>query len=356
MAQYIDFNKFTVDNGAIRDLNELLFTTAFQDPAIEQVLTPYTGVEDGKKLGYIDSIDDVGTKSNGCNPTYSNVKIHGFEKTWKLGEWDIPKEFCYKDLTETIARYGMKPGTERGDLQDTPYWDKFLIPLLQKAITDMFWRIAWFGDTDAANISSSGNITDGVDTSLFNIADGFWKRLEAICATNSEQQTKIAANEETTYAAQKSAIRKEGVAIDIIDNLLADADGRIDSMDGNAIFMTNSLFKALRSDVYARTKYQLTTEKLMDGIVLSEYDGKTVFALDIWDRMIKKYENDGTKWNMPHRAIYTSPSNLFAGTSDKGLFASLDVNFDRKERKNYIYAAGDFGTLIGEDELVQVAL
>lgn len=356
MAQYIDFNKFTVDNGAIRDLNELLFTTAFKDPSIEQVLTPYTSVENGKKLGYIDSIDDVGTKGNGCNPKYSNVNIKGFEKTWDLGEWEIPKEFCYKDLTETIAKYGMKPGTERGDLQETPYWDKFLIPLMQKAITDMFWRIAWFGDKDAANQVDGGIITDNVNVNLFNMADGLWKRLETIIAANSEQKTEIAANSEATYAAQKEAIRKEGVAIDIIDNMLADADGRIDSMEGNAIFMTNTLFKALRSDVYRRTKYQLTTEKLMDGIILSEYDGKPVVVLDIWDRMIKKYEDDGTKFNLPHRAVYTSPSNLFAGTSDTGLFATLDVNFDRKERKNFIYAAGDFGTLIGEDELVQVAL
>lgn len=359
MAKLINFDNFTVDNGAIRDLNELLFTTTFNDPKIETVLTTMKGIENGKKLGYIDSIDDVGTKSSGCKPTYSKVNIKGFEKTWQLGEWAIPKEFCYQDLTETVAKYGMHAGTERGDLQDTPYWDKFLIPLMQKATTDMFWRLAWFGDTAATNISDEatpGNITDGVDVNLLNIADGLWKRLETIIADNPEQKTEITANSKATYAEQKSAIRAEGYAIDIIDKMLSDADGRIDSMEGNAIFMTNSLFKALRSDVYARTKYQLTTEKLMDGIVLSEYDGKTVVVLDIWDRMIKKYENNGTKYNLPHRAVYTSPSNLFAGTSDTGLFADLDINFDRKERQNYIYAAGDFGTLIGEDDLVQVAI
>lgn len=356
MAQTIQFDQFTVDNGAIRDLNELLFTTTYNDPAIEQVITPYTGVENGKKLGYIDSIDDVGTKATGCNPTYTNVNLKGFEKTWDLGEWAIPKKFCYKDLTETLAKYGMKPGTERGDLQDTPYWDKLLIPLLQRATVDMFWRLAWFGDTEAKAVADSGTITDGVDINLLNTCDGLWKRLEAIIAANTNQQTKIDANEKTTYAEQKEAVRAEGYAIDIIDKMLADADGRIDSLEGNAIFMTNSLFKALRSDVYRRTKYQLTTEKLMDGIILSEYDGKTVVALDIWDRMIKKFENTGTKFNLPHRAVYTSPKNLFVGTSDTGLYAGLDIIFNRDERVNKIYASGDLGTLVGEDELVQVAI
>ena len=65
MAQLIDFSAFTVDNGAIRDLNELLFTSSFDDPDLEQVLTVVKGVENGKKLGYIDSIDDVGESGSG---------------------------------------------------------------------------------------------------------------------------------------------------------------------------------------------------------------------------------------------------------------------------------------------------
>lgn len=357
MAQLIDFSGFTVDNGAIRDLNELLFTSSFNDPDLEQVLTIVKGVENGKKLGYIDSVDDVGSAGGGCDPTYSKVKIKGFEKTWELGGWEIPKVFCYKDLTETLAKYGMKPGTERGDLQDTPYWDKFLIPLLQKAITNMFFRMAWFGDKDAKNVavSEGGNITKGVDIKLFTMCDGLWKRLEAIIAKSANQKTAIAANAKTTYAEQKSAIREEGVAIDIVDNLLVDADGRIFD-DDHAIFMTNSLYKALRSDVYKRTKYQLTATTLMDGIQVSEYDGQKVLVLDIWDRMIKKYEDDGTKYNLPHRALLANPKNLFAGTSDNGLFATLDIGFNHETRKNFIYSAGDFGTLIGEDDLVQVAL
>lgn len=355
MAQLIDFNNFTVDNGAIRDLNELLFTSTFNDPNLEEVVRIVKSAENGKKLGWIDSIDDVGEAGGGCDPTYSNVKIHGYEKAWKLGEWEIPKEFCYKELTNTLAKYGMKPGTMRGDLQDTPYWDKFLIPLLQKAITDMFWRFTWFGDTDAKLATESGVLKAGVEPKLFKPCDGLWKRLKAIIASNAAQKTAIAANEEATYAEQKSKIREEGVAINIIDTLLTDADGRIFDKD-HAILMTNSLFKALRADVYRRTKYQLTTDKLMDGILVSQYDGVKIFALDIWDRMIKKYEDDGTKYNLPHRAVLCNPDNLLVGTSDTDLFGQLDITFDHKTRKNSIYVGGDIDTLIGEDELVQIAL
>lgn len=357
MAQTIDFSQFTVDNGAIHDLNELLFTSTFEDPKLEDLITIQKDVQNGKKLGFIDSIDDVGVEGGGCDPTYTKVKINGEEKTWELGEWEIPKDFCYKDLTNTLAKFGMKPGTMRGDLQNTPYWDKLLIPLLKKAILDMFFRFVWFGDKNAKNtgVGSGGVLATGVDPKLFSVCDGLWKKLEAIIAANKNQKTAIAANAKTTYDEQKAAIRVKGAAMEVVDSMLVDADGRIFDKD-HAIYMTNSLFKALRSDVYERTKYQLDTKTLLNGITVSEYDGVKVFALDIWDRMIKKYENDGTKFNLPHRAVLANPTNLFAGTSDEGLFGQLDISFDVKARKNHIYVGGDIGTLIGEDNLVQVAL
>lgn len=360
----IDFEQFTVDNGAIRDLNELLFTSVFNDPDLERVITPMTNVENGKKLGYVDRMGDVGTPGTGCNPTYTDVEITGFEKTWDLGKWEIPKSICYEDLEDTLARYGMKTGTERADLQDTPYWDKILIPLLKSAINDMFWRLVWFGDKNAQHAADGGVITDDVNLNLLKVCDGLWKRLQAIIAQNPGQQVTIAANSEDTYTGQKTAIRTSGVATGIIDELLSEGDSRIFDKPDHAIFMTNSLFKALRTDVKNLHNIQMPVETIMSGIQLSEYDGHKVIVLDIWDRMIKKYETivtgtgnaAKTTLNCPHRAILASPQNLFCGTSDKDRMASLTVKFDERKRDNFIYAASDIGTLVGEDELVQVAL
>ena len=364
----MNFEEFTIDNGAIRDLNELLFTSVFKDPDLERVITPMTKVENGKKLGYVDRMGDVGEAGGGCDPVYSNVEILGFEKTWELGKWQIPKTICYEDLEDTIARYGMNEGTERADLQDTPYWDKFLMPLLEKAINEMFWRLAWFGDKNAKHVSEGGNITEGIKLKLLTVCDGLWKRLQAIIAANPAQQITISANNEATYAQQKAALRVDGYAMGIVDDMLSEADSRIFDKDDHAIFMTNSLYKALREDVYRRSKYQMTAETIMNGIQVSQYDGHTVVVIDIWDRMIKKYETITTttgegaqavtnvKLNCPHRAVLCSPQNLFVGTSDKDRYASMTVKFDDRKRDNFIYAESNLGTLVGEDELVQVAI
>lgn len=366
----INWNQFTVDNGAITDLRELLFLTAYDDPDLDMILTTETGVTNGKKLGYINDMGDVGTAGGGCNPTYTSVNITGIQKEWELGDWEIPKEICYEDLENTIAEESMNTGTERADLQNTPYWDIVLMPLLDKAIREMFWRIVWFGDKAAKNIADGGILKAGINPKLFTMCDGLWKRLQTIIAANAKQQTIVTANAATekigtgetatnkvTYNAQKLAVRQEGYAIKLFDSLLSDADSRIFDDPNSAIFCTNSLFKALRSDIVER--YGRTTmpfENVGSGITLSQYDGRKIIALDIWDRMIAKYEDTGVALNCPHRAIVCSPANLFAGTNDKDKIANLSITFNDKDRKNYIYASSKIGTLVGEDALVQVAI
>lgn len=352
----IPFDKFTVDNGAIRDLRELLHDTMYNDPDIELVVSSETGVVNGKKLGRVHSIGDVGKNRSGCKPTYEKPVVIGTEKSWALGPWQIAEELCYAELENTLAKYGMNSGTEIGDLQNTPYWDHVLMPLLEKAIIEMFWRIVWFGDTDAKNITDSGIITDGVNIELFNMCDGLFKQLKAISADNPGQFTKIAANEETTYIKQKEAIRVPGVAIGIVDDMLSDCDSRIFDDSQAAIYMTNNLFKALRNDVKKVQNLHLEVEQIASGIKLSEYDGHSIIVLDVWDRLIKKFENDGTKLNAPYRALISTPNNLFVGTDDTQRVADLDVTFDKKDRMNYIFAQSNIGTLVGEDALTHLAM
>lgn len=329
----------------------------YDDPDIDLTIKNETGVTNGKKLGYIDSMGDVGEARSGCDPQYSKVNVTGIQKEWELGDWEIAKEICYDELENTIAEDSLNTGTDRAYLQDTPYWDQVLMPLLEKAMKEMFWRIVWFGDKDAKNIADGGILKAGINPKLFNMCDGLWKRLQAIIAANPNQHTEIAANAATTYLDQKNGILVPGTAIKIFDTLLADADSRIFDKPGSAIFCTNSMFKALRTDLVERYgKTTMPFENVATGITLSEYDGRTIIALDIWDRLIKKFEDTGTALNCPHRAIVCSPDNLFVGTNDKDKIASLSVHFNDKDRKNYIYAASKIGTLVGEDELVQVAI
>lgn len=358
MAERISWGQLsslTPDNGAIKSLKDLLIMTNFLDEELERFFTLRQNVHNGDKLGWVGEMDDIGWDGSGCNPNYKNTKVNFAEKEWAIGDWQIPLKWCYTDLINTIAEYCLKTGTEIGDLTSTEYMDDIVMPALDLAVKHMMWRFIWFGDKEAQNVTSSGQITDGVDVNLFKTTNGFWKQLFAIGTANAGQKTAIAANEQTTTALQFSKLRETGVTIGIFDNLLENADSRIASLDGAGIFCTKSLADALVRDLKTEYKLILEWEQIFKGLDVTEYNGVPIYRVSIWDRFIQKYQNNGTKLNLPHRAVFGSPKQLFVGTPANQLISDLDIWFDRKDRVNYLYSTGKLGCLIGEDYLFQIA-
>ena len=224
----------------------------------------------------------------------------------------------------------------------------------------MIWRIGWFGDTAAANIAGGGVITAGVNVNLFKTTDGFWKKLFAIGTADASQVTAIAANtaEENsaiTSAAQKAAIMASGVATGIFDNLIMDADSRITANSDSIILCTKALADALTHDVKVQYKTIMPWENVFEGVKVAEYGGYKIAAISIWDRMIQAYENASTYVNKPYRAVFADTKNLQVGTNANGLISDLDVWFDKKERRNYIYATGKIDANLLDETLFHAA-
>lgn len=345
-----NFSDFTLNNQGLTNLNKVMFDAIFKYSPLFNTCSPRNGVKNGEILDSVDKMDDIGWAGRGCNPDYKNVNITGRENTWALGDWSAPLEFCYKKLESTIAEYCLRTGTPRENVIGTEFWDKIFMPLFNDAINRMYWRMAWFGDTAADNTSAGGVLKTGVDKTLFSMTDGLWKRIFA--ATSASQKTTIAANAESTYANQTSKIRAQGAAIKIVEDILMDANSLI---SGGVLMMTKSIYDALQKDyrkAYAATMPYMT---VADGVQIPSFDGYGIMAVPEWDTIIREYEDDGTKWNNPHRAVFVNPENLLVGTSDTSLFAELETGFDNKERVNYSYIASNIGTLIADGRMIQAA-
>lgn len=355
MPNLINFSALTADNGAVKTISELAFTTAWVTGELSSVANLKTGQKDGGKLDFIDSIGAIGTTGRGCEPTYKAVTPMGYEKSWDFGDYSIPLKICADSWRKTIADYALKTGTDLEDLTGTEIIEKILMPLIERAYNEALWRMAWFGDKNAKTISQSGKITDGTNLDLLNMCNGLWNRINAIVAANPEQKTTIAANAQTTYASQTTALNAAGVAVGIIEDMLAAADGRIFN-NGGKLLMTNSFFQALRKDYNRTYSHTIPFENVSRGVSISEFDGIQILVFNEWDINIKTYENSGTALNLPHRVIYTNPDNLLIGTEDSKMIADMDLWFDKTDRQNYMYAASNIDTLVAEDNLVQVAL
>lgn len=347
------FENLTLNPGNIQSLREAVIETFYQTESLDKY-THLVKAKSGDPIALIGALEDVGKAGAGCDPEYESKGIANQLKRWKLGEWSIPIKICYKSLEGTFAQLGLKGGTEIGDLTDTDVLAIYT-DALNRAIVEMFWRFGWFGSLKAKTIADGGVVTNGTDLAKINVCDGLWQRIYTQVAANAAQLTKIEANAQKTYAAQKEAALAEGYATGILDTLMMEADSRISGNSNAVVFVTKALADALTVDIKNWYKYSLPWEVVFDGFKTTSYNGVTIVAVSIWDRIIKSYENTGTALNKPYRAVYVDPKQLLVATDADGLFTDLDIFFDHKSRNQYIYAAGKIDTNLLEDGLFQVA-
>lgn len=310
-------------------------------------------VKEKDPIALLGEMEMVGKKGGGCDPTYEEKGIANSQKRWELGQWEIPIKICYEALKGTIAEYSLKTGTAIGDLTSTDFMTIYT-DALYRAMLQMIWRFGWFGDKTAALAGEGGGkLTAGLDVSMFNVCDGLFKRI--FTATATKNHTVIAANSETTAAAQVSALRKKGAATTLVDTILMDVDTRIIDDSDAVLLMTRSLADALTYDIKQTHNLIIPWEKVFDGFEVSTYNGVKIARVGIWDRMIKAYEKGEATINLPHRAVFCNPKHLMVGTDADALISDLDIWFDQKERRNYLYATGKIGTALLEEDMVHAA-
>ena len=352
MTKFLE--NISVDPKDVTDLKELIPLSIDQDEDYNRYTT-LKKVKNGDPVAFLGDGDDVGVAGSGCDPTYQDYGIANSQKRWILGDWQIPIKICYESLQGTIAEYTMKTGTQIGDLTSTEFLSYILRPALERQIKRMFWRFGWFGDTGAKNIADGGTLSTGVNKALFTTCDGLFKKIFAQCTTNASQLTAIDANTKATWKDQRTAMLTKGVATDLFDTMLMDADSRIISDNGSIVFMTNAMAQALTWDIKKSYNTIMPWETVFEGLDIAKYNGVTIARVSIWDRMISAYENTGTALNKPYRMVFANNKQLQTGTEDGNLIADLDIWFDKKERRNYIYATGKIGTQIAEDDMFQAA-
>lgn len=334
----------------LASIKEAIQETFYQDENFSDFVN-VVKVKNDDPIALIGEMEMVGKKGGGCDPTYEEKGIANSMKRWKLGQWEIPVKICYEALKGTIAEYSLKTGTAIGDLTSTDFMAIYT-DALDRAIQQMVWRFGWFGDT-AAVAGSGGKLTEGSDVNMFNVCDGLFKRIFA--ATATKNHTAIAANSETSSAEQIAAIRKKGVATTLIDTMLMDVDSRIIDDSKAVLLMTRSLADALTYDVKQTYHDRMPWEKVFDGFDVANYNGIKIARVGIWDRMINAYEKGEATVNLPHRAVFCNPKHLMVGTDADSLISDLDIWFDQKERRNYLYATGKIGTALLEEDMIHAA-
>ena len=351
----INFAGLTPQNGALRELAELIFLNIQEEDKLGQLLVFMTEQMNGKKVGFVGKPGLLGKASEGCNPTYDNHLTATSEKTWEIKEWQISEKICYEDLIGTIAQHFAQNGSDVADLTDTEYMDTIVRPIFEQAIPELIIRFAFFGDKDI----ESGELQDGVDVGAFNLIDGIWKQLFTGVTEGKTRRVAIAANEATTVDAQYEAMRQAGAATGVLNELIIRTPAKMRNLAGRRFIVTQAFADMLNLDIQMNNKgSELQWESIFAGIQKTSYQGVELLAVPQFDEIIQSYLKNTTNANAydkPFRVIYGSKDNFRAGTESKESIATLKVWFNEDEQTNKMLAKDTLGALVVSEEYAAVA-
>jgi len=345
MASHRLFNPADVTwNGKeVMALSEAVIERAYKKPSLREFHTIIPGIVAKQQVVFLGRLGLVGKKNTGnCAPTANTQEIDLTEKFWMPEYIEDRFQECWTDLQETFFVWGLKEGVNKADLTGTDFWN-FLEDLLVDALEECILRLAWFGDTGAANYDDSpaGHITNGVDLDYFTPIDGLWKQIfSAVTATPSRKSGTITKNSASTYALQAfdDTDTSNKVVSKYFRSLITKADYRLRDQAGIRIYCTQSMFDQYVTELES-TGLDPSFEVITEGITVLKRSGVEVVAFNFWDRYIAAYESDGTKSYLPHRALLTIKDQLQIGTEEAKNFSELTAHYDPKDKDMTI----DFG-------------
>ena len=348
----INLDGLTAPNGAIQSLRELTMLAVTKSQAVEGFVK-FVKARNGDKVGGIRPLNAVGLPDDStCTPSWQTNTAGVVEREWAIKEWVVSESICYKDLLGTLAEYDLNEHSDIADVSSTVYAD-VVASLIEEAIQRMMWRLLWFGNTAADNIADGGYITAGKNPELFTALDGYFKRLFALVTSDATRRVEIAANAETTYAEQMDGLT-DGRAV--LDALIRKAPMTLRQKRDGVIICTQSIADAYTAQLTlgnAAVSEMWTIEQ--NGLSTLKRGGVTVYAIPELDKIIQEFENTGTKYRYPHRAVYFSPSNFLAGSPSGDAVTTLNAWFEKKDQAFYILVKDMLGTQILDTNEFQIA-
>lgn len=358
-----DPNTLAWNGKEVQDSSMAVFESAFAPDAVEGLINIVTGIKAKQQIAIIGRMNGLlGLGSGACDVAGRTVSIGMGQKLWDPEFITDKLKYCWTDLKNTFWIWGTKNGLNKYDLTGTDFMI-FIEELLKVELWETWMRFAYFGDKAAALVSGGGvitNVTNGAATPIaaFNRIDGFWKQVFTIVSADA---TKLTAGLDTRNAgasyvlqAFTAADTTNRVVTNTLQNMWYAADSRLTSNPAAAIEVTKSVWDQYQREL-TDANYAFTTERSEFGMETLTAHGITVKKIEFWDRIIREYMNNGTKWYLPHRALLVIPENMQVGTEEEGNFSEYDVFYDKVSKNVFVEFAFNIDAKIVLDYLIQAA-
>lgn len=325
---------FSFNPEELKEWSQVINELTFADPELNSIHQIDQGIKHDKQIVFAGRMGLMGKAVSGCTPNdVAGVQLS--EKFWRPVFEDFRLPHCAADvdtqdkLINQMARMNPDYFNVVEGSQSTV--GNYLVAVVIDGFKENLLRKIWFSDTAADTVANGGVLTNGTDKGYFDTFDGLFKQ---IFTEVNPANVSIAKNGGASYAAQELA---SGEAIAILKQMYNKADSRLLALADKKFYVTRTIWDGYLNDLEdIQNSGAGNTMINENGQMTLRYRGVEVVNMEIWDRVITAYEDNGTTYNLPHRAVLSTPDNLRVGTLSDGDFGTVDAFYDRKDRTNYV--------------------
>ena len=328
---------FSFNPEELKDWSRVIDELTFGDPTLNELHDIETGIKYNEQIVFAGRMGLMGKAVTGCTPNAVGG-ITLTEKFWTPVDEDFRLEHCSADvnaqdkLLRQMSR--MNPDFYNVIEGSQSTIGSFLVAKVIDGFVENLLRKVWFSDTSAATVANAGVITNGTDIAFFNTFDGLFKQIFAEVGTGDSNYVEITENAGATYALQALPAN---ASIAYLKAMYNAADSRLLTRDDKKFYVTRTIWDGYLNDLESiQNSGAGNTMINEDGKVTLTYRGVEVARIDLWDRVITAYEDNGTTYNLPNRAVFTIPSNIPVATLADGDFGTVDAFYDRYNKVNVI--------------------
>lgn len=333
----LDLAALTMNPEEASEVSKAIFEKTITGGDLAEFHEIETGITHKMQIPFIGNLGLVGLKITGCDRNENPSQIPLTEKFWDPELIGDRLAHCATDVNALLKLF-KKAQKVNPDFYDRIGSEEFgvIIAKVEQAMTKMNNRLVWFGDKNALNVTGGGVITDGVSVNYFNIIDGLFKQIFTEVPTTAANYVAISENAGVNYAAQALAADK---ALSVFRSMHTKMDARFFEALGDGaqpqFLVTRELLQNYW-DTLETKSINFSIAETTDGITKFAYRGIPIKVRYDWDANIRAYQDNGTKLNLPHRAILTVKENIPVGTVSESDLTEILSFYDQKDKKNYI--------------------
>jgi hypothetical protein len=339
MATQINNGTFTFTPEELKDFGEIIHALVYENEELNAIHEVHEGVKWDEQIVFAGKIGLMGKAVKGnCAPN----EIAGVELTqkfWQPVNEDFRLKHCSSDVNsqDKLINQMAKMNPDFYDViegsQSTV--GQFLVAKVLEGFIENLLRKVWFSDKAADTIANGGALTNGTDKEYFNTQDGLWKEIVAnIPTTDAKHYVAAPRNAGATYATQELQAND---AIGTLRAMYNKADSRLRNLADKKFLVTRTIYDGYVNDLEDISNAGAgNTLAIEEGRTVLRYRGIEVIMMEVWDRNIESYYNNGTIYDKPNRAVLSTPSNLPIATLAASDFGEVDAFYDKVSKQNYV--------------------